>query len=141
SAQQQTQPAPAASTVTAPAGPAAAAPTGSTSEAASADAGGRTLKSIAPVMKELSPWVMFMSADVIVKAVMIGLAFASLATWTIFIAKMIELTFIQRKLRAALARISDARSLAEAQFAIGAKGSVLAYMLWTWMRAGRLSEG
>ena len=31
------------------------------------------------------------SADVIVKAVMIGLAFASLVTWTIFIAKMLEL--------------------------------------------------
>ena len=30
---------------------------------------------------------------------MIGLAFASLVTWTIFIAKMIELTVVQRKLR------------------------------------------
>jgi biopolymer transport protein ExbB/TolQ len=59
-----------------------------------------------------------------VKAVLIGLAFASLVTWTIFIAKMIEL--IQRKLRAALAKIADARSLAEAQFALGSKGSVLA---------------
>ena len=37
---------------------------------------------IAPAMKELSPWVMFLSADIIVKAVMIGLAFASLMTWT-----------------------------------------------------------
>jgi biopolymer transport protein ExbB len=92
-------------------------------------------------MRELSPWSMFMSADIIVKAVMIGLAFASLVTWTIFIAKMIELTVIQRKLRTALAKISDARSLAEAQFALGAKGSVLASLLGAAMREARLSAG
>ena len=40
---------------------------------------------------------MFMSADVVVKAVMIGLAFASLVTWTIFIAKMIELSVVQQQ--------------------------------------------
>jgi biopolymer transport protein ExbB len=65
-------------------------------------------------LRELSPWSMFLSADVLVKAVMIGLAFASLVTWTIFIAKMIELSVIQRKLRRALAMISDARSLSAA---------------------------
>ncbi|HAR29012.1 MAG TPA: tonB-system energizer ExbB, partial [Bradyrhizobium sp.] len=40
-------------------------------------------------MHELSPWNMFMNADIIVKAVMLGLAFASLVTWTVFIAKTI----------------------------------------------------
>jgi len=84
---------------------------------------------------------MFLSADIVVKAVMIGLALASLVTWTIFIAKMIELTVIQRKLRTALAKISDARSLAEAQFALGAKGSVLASFLAAAMREARLSAG
>ena len=84
---------------------------------------------------------MFKSADVLVKAVMIGLAFASLVTWTIFIAKMIELTVVQRKLRSALAKIADARSLAEAQFALGAKGSVLASLLAAAMREARLSAG
>jgi biopolymer transport protein ExbB len=92
-------------------------------------------------LRELSPWSMFLSADVIVKAVMIGLAFASLVTWTIFIAKMIELTVIRRKLRTALAKISDARSLAEAQFALGAKEGVLATLLAAAMREGRLSAG
>ncbi len=67
---------------------------------------------IAPAMKELSPWVMFMSADVIVKAVMIGLAFASLMTWTVLIAKSIELSVASGKLRSALKKISEARSLA-----------------------------
>ena len=102
---------------------------------------GKLLKAAVAELRELSPWSMFKSADVLVKAVMIGLAFASLVTWTIFIAKMIELTVIQRKLRAALAKIADARSLAEAQFALGSKGSVLASLLAAAMREARLSAG
>jgi len=101
----------------------------------------KLLKAATAELKELSPWTMFKSADVVVKAVMIGLAFASLVTWTIFIAKMLELTVIQRKLRSALAKIADARSLAEAQFALGAKGSVLASFLAAAMREARLSAG
>ncbi|UPJ52893.1 tonB-system energizer ExbB [Bradyrhizobium sp. 200] len=99
------------------------------------------LKAAAAELKELSPWTMFKSADVVVKAVMIGLAFASLVTWTIFIAKMIELSVVQRKVRSALAKIGDARSLSEAQFALGAKGSVLASFLAAAMREARLSAG
>ena len=109
--------------------------------AATADSGSRSLKSTATALRELSPWSMFLSADVLVKAVMIGLAFASLVTWTIFIAKMIELSLVQRKLRAALAKISDARSLSEAQFALGAKDSVLSALLAAAMREARLSAG
>lgn len=101
----------------------------------------KALKAAAAELKELSPWTMFKSADVVVKAVMIGLAFASLVTWTIFIAKMIELTVVQRKVRSALNKIADARSLAEAQFALGAKGSVLASFLAAAMREARLSAG
>jgi biopolymer transport protein ExbB len=102
---------------------------------------GRSPKSTAIVLRELSPWSMFMSADILVKAVMIGLAFASLVTWTIFIAKMIELSLVQSKLRAALAKIGDSRSLAEAQFALGAKDSVLSSLLAAAMREARLSAG
>ena len=101
----------------------------------------KLLKAATAELNELSPWTMFKSADVVVKAVMIGLAFASLVTWTIFIAKMIELTVIQQKVRSALAKIADARSLAEAQFALGAKGSVLASFLAAAMREARLSAG
>jgi len=103
--------------------------------------GARPLKTAAAGLRELSPWTMFLSADILVKAVMIGLAFASLVTWTIFIAKMIELSLAQRKLRSALRKISDARSLAEAQFALGAKGSVLSALLSAAMREARLSAG
>ncbi len=106
-----------------------------------ADADNKPLKSMVVGLRELSPWSMFLAADIIVKAVMIGLAFASLVTWTVFIAKMIEFTVVQGKLRGALAKISDARSLAEAQFSLGAKDSVLASLLAAAMREARLSAG
>jgi biopolymer transport protein ExbB len=103
--------------------------------------GARPLKTAATGLRELSPWSMFLSADILVKAVMIGLAFASLVTWTVFLAKMIELSLAQRKLRAALGKIGDARSLAEAQLALGAKGSVLSALLSAAIREARLSAG
>jgi biopolymer transport protein ExbB len=42
--------------------------------------------------KNLSPWGMFLNADIIVKTVMVGLALASLMTWTVWLAKTIELS-------------------------------------------------
>jgi biopolymer transport protein ExbB len=108
---------------------------------ATADDAARSLKSTAPALRELSPWSMFLSADVLVKAVMIGLAFASLLTWTIFIAKMIELAVAQSQLRSALGKIIDSRSLAEAQFSLGAKTGVLSAFLAAAMREARLSAG
>jgi biopolymer transport protein ExbB len=119
----------------------AASPAASDATAAAADAGSRPLKSVTAGLRELSPWSMFLTADILVKAVMIGLAFASLVTWTIFIAKIIELALVQRRLRAALGKIADARSLAEAQFALGAKDSVLSSLLAAAMREARLSAG
>jgi biopolymer transport protein ExbB len=98
-------------------------------------------KSSKVTLRELSPWSMFLSADIIVKAVMIGLAFASLVTWTIFIAKMGELTLVQRGLRVALRKIADSRSLAEAQFALGSSGTILSSLLAAAMREARLSAG
>jgi biopolymer transport protein ExbB len=145
SAQQGTTPAAPSAPVAqqAPVAPAPAAQAAQPSDAVAtpAEREGKLLKAAAAELKELSPWSMFKSADVLVKAVMLGLAFASLVTWTIFIAKMLELAVVQRKLRSALARIADARSLAEAQFALGAKGSVLASFLAAAMREARLSAG
>lgn len=128
-------PAPSASTAIAPAAPASPAATASTAARADAAAG------VAPAMKELSPWVMFMSADVIVKAVMIGLAFASLMTWTVFIAKSIELSVASAKLRSALKKVSETRSLAEAQMALGAKEGILPSFLAAALREARMSAG
>ena len=48
--------------------------------------------------RDLSPWGMFMAADIVVKAVMVGLAFASVLTWTIWFAKAIELLLARRRM-------------------------------------------
>ena len=126
-----------ASTATAPAVPKASPAATVTTTTAKPDAA----TAIAPAMKELSPWVMFMSADVIVKAVMIGLAFASLVTWTVFIAKSIELSVASTKLRSALKKIAETRSLAEAQMALGAKEGILPSFLAAALREARMSAG
>jgi biopolymer transport protein ExbB len=144
---------PATATPSAPAAPQAAAPaaaqpappTANAVPAASApEAGGdnaKSLKSTVPVPRDLSPWSMFLSADVVVKAVMIGLALASLATWTIFIAKTIELSLAQRKLRASLRTIAESRSLAEAQFALASTTGMLPAFMAAAMREAGLSAG
>ena len=62
---------------------------------------------------------MFLSADVLVKAVIVSLAFASLVTWTIFFAKSVQLFLARRRMRKALRRVANATTLAEAQFAAG----------------------
>jgi biopolymer transport protein ExbB len=144
-AQQQATPsapqAPAQSQPQMPVTPTQATPPGPTPAIADAiPAGSKLLKPIAAA-PDMSPWSMFQSADVLVKAVMIGLAFASLLTWTIFIAKMIEMSLARRRLRKALGKIGEARSLAEAQFALGAKEGVLPSLLSAAMREARLSAG
>ena len=125
----------------APSGGAPVAPSASADNGVSAADAARPLKATSITLRELSPWSMFLAADIIVKAVMIGLAFASLVTWTIFIAKMIELSLVQSRLRAALRMIADSRSLAEAQFALGASGTILSSLLSAAMREARLSAG
>lgn len=62
----------------------------------------------------LSPWGMFLAADWVVKSVMIGLALASVATWTVLVAKALELRRGVALHRAALGRIEDANGLGDA---------------------------
>jgi biopolymer transport protein ExbB len=121
--------------------PSVTVPPSPASEALPASADSKSLKSPAVAMRELSPWLMFRNADIIVQAVMVGLAFASLVTWTVLIAKLIELSVAQGKLRGALRRIGEARSLAEAQFALGAKDSLLSRLLAAAMGEARASAG
>jgi biopolymer transport protein ExbB len=90
---------------------------------------------------DLSPWGMFMQADIVVKAVMIGLAFASLVTWTVCFGKMRELAVAQRRLRKALASIHESRSLAEARVALGSQKNILAAFLGAAVQELRLSNG
>ena len=68
----------------------------------------------ADLPRDLSPWGMYQSADWVVKSVMIGLLFASLVTWTVWLAKSIELLFAKRSAGRALRVLASARSLDEA---------------------------
>ena len=61
--------------------------------------------------RDLTPLGMFLAADVVVKAVMLGLVFASVVTWTIWFAKVTELIAARRQLRSATKVLSEARSL------------------------------
>ena len=69
--------------------------------------------------RDLSPWGMFLNAVLPVKLVMVGLAFASLATWTVWLAKTLELWNAKRLARRGLEVLASATSLraAEKEFA------------------------
>ncbi len=62
--------------------------------------------------RDLSPWGMFTNADVVVKVVMVGLVIASVVTWTVWLAKTIELLKARRKLRAAVDALSAVKTVA-----------------------------
>src|SRR5262245_11794716 len=62
----------------------------------------------------LSPWGMFLNADIVVKAVMIGLAFASLVTWTVWLAKTIELALARRRARRRIGMLETGAGLVDA---------------------------
>ncbi len=63
---------------------------------------------------DLSPWGMFMQADIVVKAVMIGLIIASIVTWTIWFAKRMEIAGAKRRAKQAFSALSASASLDEA---------------------------
>ncbi|WP_315729711.1 MULTISPECIES: tonB-system energizer ExbB [unclassified Bradyrhizobium] len=104
------------------------------------DGAARPAKSIAVGLDELSPWSMFLKADIVVKAVMIALALASVASWTILIAKSIEFAVLKRKLGGALRKVAGAKSLAEAQIAMGSSTSVLSSLLHAAIAELRVSS-
>src|SRR5262249_54897647 len=89
----------------------------------------------------LSPWGMFMNADVVVKAVMIGLAFASLVTWTVWLAKSLELVAARIGTRRALRLISAALSLADASRALDGSKSSGALLVQAASQEAELSQG
>ena len=70
-----------------------------------------SVEGTAVLPRDLSPWGMFMNADVVVKAVMVGLVIASIVTWTVWLAKTIELLKARRQARAALAALNSIQTL------------------------------
>jgi len=64
---------------------------------------------------DLTPWQMFLDADIVVKSVMIGLVIASIVTWTVWFAKSLELRFEKRRARSKNRWLEHAKSLDEAE--------------------------
>ncbi|PSO21368.1 tonB-system energizer ExbB [Bradyrhizobium sp. MOS003] len=91
--------------------------------------------------RNLSPWGMFMGADIVVKAVMVGLAIASLVTWTVWLAKSIEL---RRKGARALQRTRALEGnirLTEAAERVGGAHDAVAQLVQSCAREAELSGG
>ena len=78
---------------------------------------------------DLSPYGMFMAADWVVKAVMLSLAFASLVTWTVWVAKTLQLFGARQRANRGLKAVVKARSLQDALIALERRGGVVATMV------------
>jgi biopolymer transport protein ExbB len=89
----------------------------------------------------LSPWGMFQSADPVVQVVMVGLMLASIVTWTVWLAKSLELHTARRQALQALALVSDAGSLAEAAVRCGATRMAVPMLVRAAVAEARLSGG
>ena len=87
------------------------------------------LKRDAPLPHDLSPWGMFLAADWVVKSVMIGLAVASLASWTIWLAKSVEIAGAKARAAKALSLIASATTIGAAGQALAGRGGPAALMV------------
>jgi biopolymer transport protein ExbB len=90
--------------------------------------------------RDLSPWSMFLTADIVVQAVIVGLAIASVITWTIWLAKSIELFSARRRLSITLARMRTDRSLADASTRVGGGRGILPALINAALLELRLSS-
>lgn len=117
-----------------------AAPSVTPIEQAPAATGAPSPEARADIPHNLSPWGMFMAADWVVKAVMIGLAIASLLTWTIWIAKTLELMGARTRAKRVLKIIQGAHTLPEALETTGRRGGPAALMLRAATEEVELSE-
>lgn len=88
---------------------------------------------------DLSPWGMYQNAEVVVKAVMIGLAIASIITWTIWISKGFELLGAKRRLRGEIVNLKKARSLNEASSTASKEGTLAHLLVHDALEEMRLS--
>jgi len=91
--------------------------------------------------RNLSPWGMFMGADVVVKAVMIGLAIASLVTWTVWLAKTIELHRQAAVARRRLGLLESDTTLVEVEHASHGASDAVAQIIHSAVRETSLSRG
>jgi biopolymer transport protein ExbB len=91
--------------------------------------------------RNLSPWGMFLNADIVVKVVMVGLAFASLVTWTVWLAKTIELRRAKELGQRRLRMLESGGALSEAVRACDGKRDAVAQLILSTAREAELSDG
>ncbi len=89
---------------------------------------------------DLSPMGMFLAADWVVKGVMLSLAFASLVTWTVWIAKTLQLTGAKARAAKGIKAVTTARSLSAALEVLGHRGGTVASMVRVAAHEVRLSD-
>ena len=77
---------------------------------------------------DLSPMGMFLAADWVVKAVMIGLLFASVVTWTVWLFKSIEMGKAMAALRGPKQALASAATLKDALPTLAAAGPLFAQL-------------
>lgn len=89
----------------------------------------------------LSPWGMFLNADIVVKGVLVGLAFASLVTWTVWLAKTIELRLARNRARRRIGMLEQGGSLRDAVDACEGGRDAIAQQILSTAREAELSGG
>ncbi|WP_400768417.1 tonB-system energizer ExbB [Methylosinus sporium] len=89
---------------------------------------------------DLSVSSMFLNADIVVKIVMLGLVSASIGTWTVLIAKTIELRRARARIRGSIERLQEARGLSEARLALGGDDPLASALIAEALREFRLSS-
>jgi biopolymer transport protein ExbB len=94
----------------------------------------------AELPRDLSPLGMFLGADIVVKGVLIGLIFASLVTWTVWLAKTIELMVVRQRARQATQRLASVPTLMEGVQSVAGSKSAINDLLQAAVTELRLSS-
>jgi biopolymer transport protein ExbB len=95
----------------------------------------------AALPRDLTLWGMYNDADPVVKAVLIGLVLASMATWTVWLTKTVEIWLEQRELAAGVDKIAGAHSLDDAVERLADANSEVGRLLEAAVREREASAG
>jgi biopolymer transport protein ExbB len=112
---------------------------GASSSALAQDPGDAAVIGTATLPRDLTPWGMFLNADPIVKGVLIGLVLASVVTWTVWLAKTIEIFLARRRVRSALNILPGAASLSKGDERLSSTKNEIGRFLAAAMMELRLS--
>ncbi len=128
-----------------PAAAAAPAPTSAPSAPAAesppsaAPAPGEHSVNRAELPADLTPWGMFLNAGKLVQTVIVGLALASLVTWTVFVAKSLELRSARIEARQGLRILNNSTTLVQAHEQLRNSTSPVAQLMQAAAQEIRLS--